>query len=80
MIGDEAVPTIDFDSDSDVSESDLEMDHDLDFLTDKMDKIDLTPKDEKRWEYTPGALVRVVAKMFDNERENATEVRMTATH
>lgn len=80
MIGDDAVPTIDFDSDSDVSENELDPENDLDFLTDKMDNINLTPKDEKQWEYTPGALVKVVAQMFDNERENITEVRMTATH
>ena len=72
--------TIDFDSDSDVSENELDPENDLDFLTDKMDNINLTPKDEKQWECTPGALVKVVAQMFDNERENITEVRMTATH
>ncbi|CBY12500.1 unnamed protein product [Oikopleura dioica] len=73
MIGDDAVPTIDFDSDSDISENELDPENDLDFLTDKMDNINLTPKDEKQWEYTPGALVKVVAQMFDNERENITE-------
>jgi len=73
MIGGEAVPTIDFESDSENSES--EFDNELDFLSDKMENINLTPKNEEQqsWSYTPGALVKVVAKMFDNEQENSTQ-------
>ena len=81
MIGGEAVPTIDFESDSENSES--EFDNELDFLSDKMENINLTPKNEEQqsWSYTPGALVKVVAKMFDNEQENSTQVRIeTATN
>lgn len=73
MIGDDALPTIDFDSDSDASDNELDPEKDLDFLSDKMENLNLTPKNEKQWEYTPGALVKVVAQMFDNERENITE-------
>ncbi|CAG5094541.1 Oidioi.mRNA.OKI2018_I69.XSR.g13651.t1.cds [Oikopleura dioica] len=72
MVDEDAYPTIDFDTDSDASDD--ELDPDLDFLSGKMDELNLAvPKEEKQWEYTPGALVKVVAQMFDDERENVTE-------
>ena len=80
MVDEDAYPTIDFDTDSDASDD--ELDPDLDFLSGKMDELNLAvPKEEKQWEYTPGALVKVVAQMFDDERENVTEVSIvSASH
>lgn len=65
------LPTIDFD-DSD-SESELDPESELDLMRGKLDRLELTPKSEQQWEYTPGALVKVVSQMFDSDRENLTE-------